>query len=538
MDWEPQDFEGLPAVTAMYFAVLEQSGCMGMLHDLEAEVWRGVGAPCRKLGMAQAFKACTGTFFTSGVRMPLYHVKYLYENSPTDLLFGPHVEVRSLSDTVLAQRLEELAALDTDELTYGFGRRIEGFFGLGSDDYVLDNTDVDFDGRPREAAAKGVAVMRYSGKCKSGRTGVLHKEVMKCCTADGVEVYSHVHDGATADAEMDLDAVRFLIEKLDPDRCILSGDCKFCDARILSLLDQRGFGFVTKVPENFSDHIRDACTSSAAERFLDESAEHPGRFTYETHSVVSDSAGNAIGDFRLVVFRLPGGVRRAERYLRTRGLREAEKALARVWHRRFDTREQCVEAVFEALEETEGVYRAVLDYDFDRRLGGWMVRVRGVEADGDLLAEAARRRSLQVLVTNIPFSDEDRRVRRTGMTADSVVGRYLSQCVIERRFRMEKTCYGMSHVYIHTPARQDAMIVMCNMASSVQSAMDARLEASRPKGGAKMTVERLADMLANGRLEYVRGSNMIRFSGSAASLALFREAVERLGINISYAFTN
>lgn len=536
------EFPSLPPATALYFSVLEQSGCRRLLEKglkaLESER-RASGAkvPLRNLTADMALKAISGTNFTNGQRYPLYEVSAFYSSSPTDIIFGAHVRPRSLSDTVLAERMEELVDLDMDAVMRGIAGKVNAFFGLSSDDLYLDQTDVDYYGVDREDRTGKATHMRLSGKCKSGRTKLLHKEISVVCDGNGVVMYTRPFDGATSDTEMDLEAVESIIDHLDR-RSVVSGDCKFCDFRILKTLDERKVCFVTKVPDSFSDNLRDTIVESARSGQMDGSAAYPGRLMYETHSPISNSDGEVYGDMRLIAYVLPGGKDRARRYLEGKGLKDFRKALMEVWHRRFDTKEQAVEAVLEAMDEAEApIYQAVVTYSKDpRKDNRWMVRVESVGIDRDLLNEAAEKYAVQVLITNARLSDTDSELPMEGRTSDNIVNRYLSQAVVEKRFRQMKTCHGVGHVFVHTPIRQDALIFIEGVTASVHSGIDAALKARKKKGERSITMEMLGDRLVGCRLAYDEPAGRIFFSGDEKSKELFFEAVDRLGVDLGYAF--
>ncbi len=541
-------FEGLPAMTAVYLALVEDAGVADIMRrycrsrDI-AMIRRGVPLRISKVDEVVAFKAFTATFMTNGQRYPLYEVRCFYAPAPTDVMFGPKVRPRSLSDTNLAYMLDRFMTLDTEALVRDTGRAVTQYFELeGSYDLFFDGTDVDFDGLSRAEEAQGkVAVMRYSGKSKSRRTGLLHKEVMHVCDGNGVGYYIRPFDGATADAEMDLAALDSLIDTMDPDRTIVSGDSKFCDVRILGKLIDAGIAGVTKVPRRFSDGLRERIRQSALSGEMDESPDHPGRFHYDTHDVVVDGDGVPLGDLRLIAFRLPNGIRRAEKYIRNQGLNRTRRELNRIRHMRFHTLEEARLAVEQALASADAdAYEADVEYSEDLRTpeGGprHRARVLDVRVDEARVRSAAENYSVEVLITNIPFAAEDQAIPRRGMTADSVIGRYLAQAVVEKRFRMMKTCYGMAHVFIHTPARQDAMIVMSGLCASIQSAMDARFKLFHKVGDRHLTVERLCDELATSRLGFDRGEGRIYFSGDAESRELFFHAVDMLGVDLTKAF--
>ena len=542
-------FEGVPPGTALYFTVLEQSGCIDLIrsccrrHERELKA-EGKTVPFRKLDVAMAFKAYTGTMFTNGQRYPLYETRNFYNSSPTDVLFGASVQPRTLSDTNIAGRMENFMELDTDMIVEGVSSKVNGFFGLESNDRIFDSTDVDFFGVDHADKTGKAARMKYSSKCKSGRKSALHKEVMCVCDGNGVLTYAKVFDGATSDTTMDMVALDRVVNGLEPGRHLLSGDCKFCDVRIIQHINERGLHYITKVPDNFSEHIRRTVVDSALSGSIDESETHPGRAYYETHSDIVDSDGKNHGRARLIAFRLPNGIKRAERYLRDRGLCNLQKALKNVWHKRFRTREEVVDAVLDALDQADQpIYNAEVEYTIDKRAKpgepSWMVRIGRVVMDEDLIRWAAERHSLQVIITNVPLSTRPKRRASDpseGMTSDEVIQRYLGQAHIEKRFRMMKTCHGLSHVFIHTPVRQDSMVIMDALATCVQTAMDAALKAARPEGGRRITVEMLDDKLVGCRIGFDREGMRLFFSGDDYSRDLFFEAVDRMHLDLTHLF--
>lgn len=542
-------FEGVPPGTALYFTVLEQSGCIDFIrsccrqHERESRA-EGKTIPFRKLDVAMAFKAYTGTMFTNGQRYPLYETRNFYNSSPTDVLFGASVQPRTLSDTNIAGRMEDFMELDTDMIVEGISSKVNGFFGLESNDRIFDSTDVDFFGVDHADRTGKAARMKYSSKCKSGRKRALHKEVMCVCDGNGVLTYAKVFDGATSDTTMDMTALDRVVSGLEPGRHLLSGDCKFCDVRMIQHINEKGLHYISKVPDNFSEHIRRTVVDSALSGSIDESETHPGRAYYETHSDIVDSDGKNHGRARLIAFRLPNGIKRAERYLRDRGLRNIQKALKNVWHKRFRTREEVVDAVLDALDQADQpIYNAEVEYTIDKRAKpgepSWMVRIGRVVMDEDLIRWAAERHSLQVIITNVPLSTRPKRKASDpseGMTSDEVIQRYLGQAHIEKRFRMMKTCHGLSHVFIHTPVRQDSMVIMDALATCVQTAMDAALKAARPEDGRRITVEMLDDKLVGCRIGFDREGMRLFFSGDDYSRDLFFEAVDRMHLDLGHLF--
>lgn len=545
VDRGTHEFPSLLPVTAIYFALLEQSGLMSIIRDavrVSKEKMRADGKEIhdRVLSTEMALKAFTGTYFSNGPRAPLYEIRNYYAASPTELIFGCGVRPRSLSDTSIGSRMDDMAYMDFDTLIERIADQLEEYFGVESKNYFLDQTNVYYYGVDRDDDTGRATHMKRSAKCKSGKTDLVHKEISVMCNEMGLIVHGRPFNGATSDPVMDAVAVEAMLHRMDR-KSTISGDCKLCDYGILEMMDRKGVCFVTKVPGNFSRNLRREIVASARSGQMDESKNHPGRMLYETHSPITNSSGETYGDMRLIAYVLPGAKKRAVRYLENKGLKDFTKVLKRVWHTRFRTREDAVEAILNAFEEAEEpIYKAVVEYETDNRAKpgepNWMVRIGNVTVDETQIDEAAERYSVQVLITNARLTDVDAETPIDGMTTDSVVNRYLSQAVVEKRFRMMKTCHGVGHIFIHTPIRQDVMIKLDIIATSIQSVMDWIMSSRRGKGERKITTEMLYDKLVGCRLAIDTVEGRIFFSGDVESKELFFEAVDRLGVDLRYAF--
>ncbi|MGM9768192.1 MAG: hypothetical protein ACI3Z0_06995, partial [Candidatus Cryptobacteroides sp.] len=446
------EFPSIPPATALYFAVLEQSGVMKSfekcLRDAEAKKRaKGEHVPLRNLSVPNAFKALTGTMFTNGQRFPLYEVQNFYSSTPTECVFGRSILPKTLSDTSLASRMEDMMTLDIHHLQLEIASDLKEFFGLKSEDRFLDQTDVDFDGFDRDDKTGLAAHAKYSKKSKSGREECLHKDISLMCDGYGITMYCKPFDGATTDTEMDIVTLKAMTKTFNK-HTVISGDCKLCDFRILKDLDERKVCFVTKVPGNFSGNLKKQVVDSARSGVMDASKKYPGRMTYETHSPIRNTDGEVYGDMRLIAYVLPNGKKHSLKYLRGQGKRNVMRALKKVWHERFHTEEEARAAVQAALDDADApIYSSKTEYLIDPKLKNkdtdakWMARTKEVLIDETLIDEAAERYSIQVLITNAKLSDKDAEIPLEGRTSDSIVNRYLAQAVIEKRFRLQKTCH-------------------------------------------------------------------------------------------------
>ena len=488
-----------------------------------------------------AVKAILGTMFTSATRTPLYEVNNFYRDSPKKMLFGPFVGDRGLSDTILATRMDSIYEMnrkwkDFNEIIWETQTLVCRIFGLASEDYYLDTTDIDLTGTKYTSRGDGAALPEHFGKPKSGKTALLHKSIMVAVRGCTVLCYAQAHDGAESDVIMDNEAIRRLIGKVDASRAIFTMDCKGCTLPNISLCVNGGVGFVTKVPERFYGGLRDDVVHSVVTGIMDESEKRPGRLYYDTVVRIASEDDGLDAELRLIAYKLPNGIRRAEKYLRSQGRRKLDRAMNALSHKRFESRDAAERAFAEALASADApvynVLREVFEDPVRKRRDEpcWRVKPHPATVIESEMSDACKRYSVNVLITNLPFSTMSCGDPRRGSTADDVIEYYLRQCVVERRFRMMKTCQGMGHVYIHTLRRQDTMIFMTALATMIQSAMDEKLKRTHIKGQPNITMERAADKLVNARLGYDKEKDRVYISGGGDSAKIFADMLERLGI--------
>lgn len=123
--------------------------------------------------------------------------------------------------------------------------------------FNIDTTNWTITPLSKEADVEGAAIPERCGHAKDGHNERLVYTLLSITDANGVICYERPYDGATADSEMDRDAIEFLSKKADPKEVTLIGDCKIVTEPLISLMMEKGFGFVSKCPDNFGDKVRD-----------------------------------------------------------------------------------------------------------------------------------------------------------------------------------------------------------------------------------------------------------------------------------------
>lgn len=271
-------------------------------------------------------------------------------------------------------------------------------------------------------------------------------------------------------------------------------------------------GFVTKAPSNFNGLVKDDIVRSAVVGIMDRSPKHAERYLYDTES----EYGN--GKLRFIAYRLPGGTELSEEYLMTAGFEHAEKKIARFKSGKYFCEDDAKKAFDDMMAEYNGMYPVDIEFKEDARLvkkdpdgPHWRGRPGNITIDRTSVRTAAERYSVRVLVTNLPFATEDDNDLRKGATADTVVDIYLGQYYSEKNFRIMKSGMGVNHVYIHTHSRQDAMVFVASLATSISNTIDAVLA----ENGSGLTFRQSMYRFKNCIIEYDRVGDSMIFKGPA-----------------------
>ncbi len=539
---EERTYEGVHAIPSLVMAAMETSGIREYLDEccLKAD------PEVHRLSAGMAVKAMVGAMVERGKR-PLYRMSDYYSTAPADKLFGPMAKNSSLSDTVLASRLDTVFRLDMQEVQLGMYEMLKKKYGFETTLLFLDATNytmfgqcylmaqAEHDMRLRE---KGIEVAEspmpaYGGNAKDGHNERVQLNMSHVVDNIGAPMVSKSYDGNTSDVTMNRDMIEFLTKHIDMKSVILMADCKLCVADILSSLISSEAAFVTKVPASFNGKLRDAVIASLEADSMDENPDRPGRKHYET----TDKVGGE--DVRIIAYVLPGAEKDSERFIRGVGLEKAKKKLKSLKRQRFFCKDDAMEAFRQALKGMEADCYAADPVVYEdaaaerRHKDGMRFRVRSdnVRVDESKLADAVRAHSVQVLITNLPFSSEHSEDRRKRASADDVIDLYLEEYKTEAGFKMMKSGMNIGNVYIHTPSRITAVAFVVSLATMICKVLDHVLEETRPSGERRRTMKALADIHLNTIVKYDRAHDRLSVMGSPGATGDFFTLVDRLQID-------
>ena len=539
---DERTYEGIPAIPSLVMAAVESSGIRRHIDELCKDM---IGAECF-LSPGMAVKAMVGAMIERGKR-PLYRICDYYSTAPVDKLFGGCVTVKSLSDTTLAQRLDTIFQLDTRKALLDCYRLLQKKYGFKNDRLFMDatnytmygtkylETQLDHDRRLSEngITIKGSPMPAYGGNAKDNHNERVQLNLGHVVDANGIPLMSQSYDGNTSDIRINEDMISFMRKYVDTDSVILMADCKLCTEEILSSLISSDMAFVTKVPLNFNNKLKEKVIGSISCSFMDESRTRPGRRYYETTDTVNGK------EVRVIAYLLPHAEDKTRRIVGEAGLKKIRKKLISLKNRRFFCEDDAMDAFRQVLEKAEpGCYTAdpvvYMDPAAERRHGdGKLYRVRSenIRIDETKVHGAVLSDSVQVLITNLPFSDEHSDDRRRKASADDVIELYLEQYKAEAGFKMMKSGMDIADVYIHTPSRISVMAFVVTLATMVCKTLDHVLKERRQPGERRRTVNTLADMHVNTIVRYDRQHDRLSIMGYPGATGDVFTYVEMLDID-------
>ncbi len=546
---EERTYEGIHAVPALVMGLMEVSGIRKMIDHSSM----GLGIGCYDLSPGMAVKAMVGTMVERG-KTPLYRVEDYYSTAPTDLLFGRDVDNGSLSDTILASRLDTIFRLDMREVqlkAYGLLKEMYGFdtdrlfmdatnytmFGIR---YLTRQTEFDMGLEEKGIIPKESPIPAYGGNAKDGHNDRVQLSLSHVVDRNGIPVVSSSYDGNTSDITMNKDMIEFLARELDMKRCILMADSKLCVKDVLNSLISSGTAFVTKVPVNFDGKVKDDVIYSVLHSTMDPSDTRPGRSVYETDHMID---GHRV---RLIAYLLPKAKRDSLEFIRTNGLKRFNKAMKTLSFRTFFCESDAMDAFRHTMDSQDiCCFRANAEVYIDdataKRKGDgkrFRLRITDTGIDDGRLESAIAEHAVQVLITNLPFSSEHSEEPRFKASADDVIDLYLEQYKAEAGFKMMKSGMNIGNVYIHTPSRITAVAFIVSLATMLCTVANMVLRETKTKGEPKKTVKSLVDIHQNALVWYDRRKDRMSITGGPGDTEAIFDLADRLKIPPEYLLTH
>lgn len=510
-------YEGIPAASALGMALMESTGIRQLIDDT-CEWDRDQ----RKLSPGMAVKAMIGPLFKGDRRRPLYKVDLFYQNAPIDLLFGDDVTLSGLNDVSLARGLDTVFEAGVEKLYWDCAQTLCKRFGIDNSVLHMDSTNFSVYAMEADDEGDGAAVPRRSGHAKDGHDELLQYAMQTVTNTDRVMMFLKPYSGNTSDGNMDLDTLMSLKDRMDVSRTTIVADNKMVNARIVKEMVGMDVGFVSKVPVNFCDKVRDKILYSSGQGVMDACPDMDGWSVYDTDSEVDGKV------LRFIACRNEKAVRKRRRHIETKDREKVQKALDALARKEFS----CQADAKKAFDATVAKYRrntpytAIAEYvpfeTYDRgdrrgrpkkgeepeRRTEWRISPT-LTVDPKRLDEMSEAGGTNVLITNLPRRDTDADNVRDGATAQTVLRLYLNEYKVEHTYRLMKSGLGVDRVFFRTPSRENAMMFVVGIATLIENVIDAMNRRNGERDTFRTVIYQFETMV----VKYSRSDDSMDFEG-------------------------
>ncbi|MBR2254347.1 MAG: DUF4277 domain-containing protein, partial [Candidatus Methanomethylophilaceae archaeon] len=481
-----------PATLAITLTILRKEGLVETI-DSRCKFDRNQ----RNLTPGEVALILIGATCLRNKRIPLYKIASVYEHMPLSGILGKQVDLEMLNDHALARGLDAIYPADREQLVWDISKRFEIDYGIVADVLHLDQTKVRtfvID----EPDEESDAAKPEFGIDKEGRTDFRLYSLNSITDNAGILRYSVPDDGNTTDAEMDLDAINFVLDNVEPSRTVVVTDSKGANAEIMEAADEGGLGIVAKVPVNFSSSIKDRIGLEMFNEGWGEMSDAKVGHWFHDVTAMTDGPVGEDGtrrpgrELRFVPFRSEKMMSDRRASMIRSDLKTAEKKAKELSKKVFGSDADAMLAVGSVQEElTSTAYRLKwtlesseeaekrgirgrppADY-VPRTVVKWKVSCEPVvdEEWADILAD---RESLEVIVTNLPrppdgCDGDHPDGPRYGCTPESVLRLYLGQYRQEHTFKLMKGHVGLNQVFFKTPERENVILFLISVATLLRN---------------------------------------------------------------------
>ncbi len=440
------------------------------------------------------------TFFD--IRSPLSRISETFQEIDTEFLFGKGILAEDLNDYAIARTLDKIAAADMGPDTMYSTLCLVAYsvYEIAFKRLHSDTTSVSFygdykgeveqDGENTESIgitdAEILQIVR--GYNKDGRPECKQVVVGKIVNEHGVPVAHSVMDGNTSDAEWNaksLDMIGDIFEK-DLAECIYIADSKLINMKLFRTMmnPDKVIRFISRCPANFSEKLAARATAQAYEDdnwiVLDPFSDRINASKYQSqeHRMMVDGR-----EVRCVVYKTSDGEKRF--------LRKKDKALDALKQDIKETEKKEFVCEADAVKEQQrfeknhrqSIYTCTFGIDpvhTEKRPRGnpgkhpkppivetkWYLHVEIAGENPEPMKQLQYKEEFIVLITNVAADEFD---------MWDILNYYKNQSVVEIQFRLLKQpCIG-SVIYLKTPQRIRALVMLLGISLLIRALVQYKL---------------------------------------------------------------
>lgn len=417
------------------------------------------------------------------IRAPLYKIKSSFIGMDTEALFGEGVKPEHLNDDAIARALDRISDAKPEGLFSTLCLSLYSKFSIPFTRLHSDTTSISFYGayEPTEDT-KEDDLKIVNGYNKDNRPECKQVVLGKIVNEHGIAVASSTMNGNTSDIEWNQKALQ-LVKETFGER--LHEVTYIADSKLINLptfkqlMDpQSKIRFISRCPTNFHNKVANKVIQKAYHNneWIDAGKLGQGKKAC-THKIQEFSENIDGYIIRLIVVQTSAGEDRFEKKLEKQR-KEVEKAILVETKKIF-----ACEA--DALKEWERfkkehkkslfVYAVdVNEVKTEKRLRGnpgknpkppkvettWQIDAKIDEEDKIAVRKSRQEEECFVLITNVDKSE---------LGGSEILQQYKSQIVVEMQFKLLKEPALASAIFIKTPQRIDALVMLLNISLLIRA---------------------------------------------------------------------
>jgi len=426
------------------------------------------------------------------IRVPLYKIDKAFKGIDTEALFGSGVMPEHLNDDAIARALDRISQAKPEGLFTTLCLSLYGKYKIAFNRLHSDTTSVSFYGAYEQSDPEdeeGLRVLR--GYNKDHRPECKQVVVGKIVNEHGIAIASSTMDGNTPDTEWNEKAIKLVKEIFGErlDSVTYIADSKLINLPLFKQLMEPGkrIRFISRCPSSFYNKVEGKVIKQA---YQDNNWLNVGKIgagktacTYEVQEYSRVIEGHAV---RLIVVKSSAGQKRYENKLQKQqeGLEKDITALAK---KTFACKEDA-QKEWERFEKAhkKSMHKFGIQFNeirTEKRSRGnpgktpkppqvkvvWQVCVEISGVDAERAEKFRQEEESFVLITSVLQSE---------LSSEQVLRQYKEQSVVEVQFRLLKEPAVAATIFLKTPARIDALMMLLNISLLVRALIQYKVRKS------------------------------------------------------------
>lgn len=433
------------------------------------------------------------TFFE--VRAPLSRIAERFEDVDTQFLFGEGVMPKDLTDDAIGRMLDKIAKASPGQMYTTLCLTAYAVYKIAFRRLHSDTTTISFYGdypvlEPDNISdLKDEDILRIvKGYNKDHRPSCNQVVVGKIINEHGIPVASSVMDGNTSDMEWNTKALKLVAELFEKEleQYLYIADSKLMNMNLFKTMThpEKTIQFISRCPANFSDKLEGRVTEQAYSQNewvdLGTISDRKNASEYKVQEFVQTVDDREV---RCIVCQTSEGTQRFESK-KNIALKELEQAIVQVQKKEF----VCEADAIKELQRFQKDHKSSI-YDYsativpttvEKRPRGnpgktpkpakietkWHLQIKITGESHEFMEKLRRKEECFVLITNADNKTHDAR---------NILENYKNQSVVEVQFRLLKEPCIASVIYLDTPDRIRALVMLFGISLLIRALVQYKL---------------------------------------------------------------